>query len=149
MTSYINRHWRDSSVLSYFSPFHRMAWGKSWAGLAVVIGEMTTTSQREGLLTPACVGARSIRSEHKCVECQGPRTAFGCQVGTVLLMELTCETEEHRFLFNVTQWGSGRLKLRNSRVHMNAEAQMSPNWKEKLFWDEANSILSISVSVWV
>lgn len=32
------------------------------------------------------------------MECQGPCSTVGCKVGTVLLMALTCETEEHEFL---------------------------------------------------
>lgn len=99
--------------------------------IAVVIGEKMTTSWREWLLTPACVGACSKRCKHKCVECQGPRTAVGCQVSTVRLMALTCEIYEHRFL----------LLLHNEEVGDSKKCR-------NCFQDGVNCIVFI-VATWV
>lgn len=119
MTSYINRRRRHIHQL-YHAGAHftetpraktRASLGRNRRActIAVVIGENDDCIwRRKRLLMPACVG----RGGNRCRKCKAPvcpHQADGYQVGTVLLMAQTCKTEEHRLLFNVTQWGSGRV----------------------------------------
>lgn len=98
------------SAIIYLSSFHQVAWGKSWASLGRAALKscaqlLSWSEERRPHLegndySPRHVWVLAVNAAStKCAECQGPRTAAGCQVGTVLLMALTCEIEEHRFFF--------------------------------------------------
>lgn len=79
-------------------------------------------------------------------ECQGPLTAVSCQVGTVLLMALTCETKEQRFLLVLHNVEVGDLSCNTPHSHQHRITNATQLRKETaLRWGYFNLV---HLSIW-